>query len=497
MTTFGRLGSRVLVFGLGLSGCTAMSGPEPDGVRLEAESGGSSGSSPGASGDSGEVSVTPHKAAPACQEAACCPAGLPILEGDDTDNELEGGSASQCLVGLGGSDVLEAGSAGDYLLGGDGADDLRGDSASDVAAGGDGPDTLDMGSGNDEAYGQQGDDVLDLGSGDDYAEGGEGDDDILGGSGSDTIIPGPGLDTVSAASGNDTVVVYDLCEVEAGEAFDGGSGIDTLVTPVDVATLQGLGVSVSSFETILVQADPGSSQCGSCGCELVQGVIECCSGNGTCDEPDGSGDMVCNCDPGHGGSQCEIGPAACLEETTVPAFTLTWVDLPDPESAATLPSTTLTLRADNLSSVALDVSLKVHGLIDGVEALIEPQPLAVPALGQATVAVDLADFGVSLQDLQYSAQLSVKGWATSNGVPVEEAYAPHAFFHTTSAGTVATVYGESAYRSQFNAGDYDDKMSAFRAAAAARGLQVGAVAFLGTGLPLTDDDDGPLEVFVP
>src|SRR5690606_9355500 len=89
-------------------------------------------------------------------------------------------------------------------------------------------------------------------------------------------------------------------------SYHGGSGLDTLITPVDLATLTAIGVTVTSFEVITV--DPALSllsECSGCGCEVIAGAIECCSGHGVCDESDGDV-MACTCDPGFAGDDCSI-----------------------------------------------------------------------------------------------------------------------------------------------------------------------------------------------
>ena len=100
-----------------------------------------------------------------------------------------------------------------------------------------GDDALSGGNGNDRLYGASGNDVLSGGAGNDKLKGasghdtllgGSGSDDLKGGSGNDRLNGGAGSDRVRAGSGND-VLVYNVSEnAGASDAYDGGSGSDTL-----------------------------------------------------------------------------------------------------------------------------------------------------------------------------------------------------------------------------------------------------------------------------
>ncbi len=242
----------------------------------------------------------PQRAIPECttHDEACCPNGMPTLSGTPGNDNLSGGSSSQCILGFAGDDTLEAGSAGDWLICGPGQDHCNGDSGPDVIFGGVDRDIIDAGSGHDKVNSGHGDDEIDLGSGADecaagsgndevdgasgddtiYAgagndvvsggshsdeiHGNEGDDQLSGESGNDTLIGGPGLDIVQGGSGADIAIIHDVCELVAGESYDGGSGVDTLVTPIDLAALQAMGVTVTGFENIQIQTDICASECG-------------------------------------------------------------------------------------------------------------------------------------------------------------------------------------------------------------------------------------------
>lgn len=305
------------------------------GDDLVIRDGGTGGVDSGASSaEQGSVAQpgSPHRTIPACEtdDEACCPDdGTSVVLGTSGNDNLSGGSSSQCLVGLAGDDQLEAGSAGDYLICGPGVDQCDGDSGPDVIHGGpdrdvvdagsandlvdagEGDNEVDLGSGNDECVagggadeidGESGHDVVHAGAGDDVVKGGGGNDELHGGfgddhlqgeSGSDTLIGGPGLDRVEGGSGNDTVIIHELCEIVAGEVYDGGSGTDTLIAPADVATLETeFGVVVDSFENVQLEARPYDSECGTCDCQ-----------HGYC-EFSAEGGVSCDCEDGWTGDLC-------------------------------------------------------------------------------------------------------------------------------------------------------------------------------------------------
>lgn len=53
-------------------------------------------------------------------------------EGTEDSDQLTGGSANECLVGLGGADVIDGGAGNDVLMGGDGSDLLQGGDGDDT-----------------------------------------------------------------------------------------------------------------------------------------------------------------------------------------------------------------------------------------------------------------------------------------------------------------------------------------------------------------------------
>jgi hypothetical protein len=194
------------------------------------------------------------------QDSACCSPGQTLLLGNGASNQLIGsGAQSFCVLGYGLDDQLVTASGSDTLLGGDGADHLNGYAGANLMFGGNGVDMLNCGPGGSmEGHGEAGDDVVQaLYCTSSVLWGGLGSDAITGSSGADTIYPGVGQDYVYAAEGSDTVVLFDGCEATLGKVLDGGPGSDTLVTPVPLATLTSLGVTVTGFESIVVDAARG------------------------------------------------------------------------------------------------------------------------------------------------------------------------------------------------------------------------------------------------
>lgn len=234
-----------------------------------------------------EVSSQPVTVAITDDEAVCC-------RDDQTLNVLTSGndgplggcsSGSCCVVALAGNDNVWVGGGDDTLLGREGSDTLYGGVGDDVVVGGVGADWLSGGNdddvilggeGIDRIVGDDGHDVIHGGADDDFLWGKNGDDQLWGGGGDDVIdegiysgaevaLPGPGADLVDLGSGDDQLFILDLCEVEAGEDLDGGSGNDTLWLPdgLTLTDVTSAGATVTSFETIssIVGAPWGGSEC--------------------------------------------------------------------------------------------------------------------------------------------------------------------------------------------------------------------------------------------
>jgi hypothetical protein len=215
-----------------------------------------------------------------CDTAECCPPGTTPVVFDDASNIINDATPNRCLVMLGGNDSVFSSGAGSAILGGPGDENIQAGPGSQVR-GGDGRDTINGFSG-----------ATVLGNG--------GDDTIMAANGDNFIYPGAGIDNVSGGTGNDTVVIYDLCEVSFGDMMEGSGGTNTLITPVPVAQLQAMGVTVSHFQNVIVQANSCKSDCS---------VKPDCHGNGVCVEGPTTGQTQCQCNPGFSPPFCDGCPA--------------------------------------------------------------------------------------------------------------------------------------------------------------------------------------------
>lgn len=281
---------------------------------------------------------------PAGQTLSECPSSsVEQLTGTAASDQITAWNADSCVVAGEGNDIVDIGLQADraFVLAGEGDDSIFGgafahdtqiaagpgqDNVSvglkattvwgqegdDAILGGPGNDRVDGGAGNDEIRGSWGDDLLVGSDGDDILEGGSGSDRLLGGAGDDVIkadtlfslwfgddyiMPGPGKDLVWAGEGEDTVVLYDLCEVEAGEQLLGGIGNDTLISPVSLEALEAAGVSVHGFEEIRIEQNSCASDCV---------VKPDCNGRGECKEGASSGEVLCQCEERFAGDDCSL-----------------------------------------------------------------------------------------------------------------------------------------------------------------------------------------------
>jgi Ca2+-binding RTX toxin-like protein len=189
--------------------------------------------------------------------AACCPSGYTVVNGNAWGNIiLRLDSRSYCILGQGGDDYLQPGTpvldfAADRVFGGPGNDTLFCTAGGSMCTGGDGNDSLSgLVFGADLRGGPGNDTVVQLIDGTFWGNDG---DDVVGGLlGSNTVYPGAGRDAITAGLGNDKIVIYDACELVAGEILDGGLGNDTLVSPLTAAELQQRGVLVLGVENFVL-----------------------------------------------------------------------------------------------------------------------------------------------------------------------------------------------------------------------------------------------------
>ncbi|CAN5372874.1 hypothetical protein BH10PSE4_BH10PSE4_16780 [soil metagenome] len=219
-------------------------------------------------------------------------------DGVQGEHALEGWGGDDYISGKGGPDYLFGGEGNDTLIGGDGADTLVGGTGFDSLVGGAGADRLMLGEGNVVADGGDGIDTAyysyapggvvvsllkqslaqntgpttDLLTaienlvGSNYADqltGDDGANSLSGGAGADTLSGGGGIDSLLGGSANDVLIAQ---TPQAGEVYDGGAGLDTLVVTggnsapedIDLAALFGhtsdfRGANLVSLEALTFQ----------------------------------------------------------------------------------------------------------------------------------------------------------------------------------------------------------------------------------------------------
>ena len=144
--------------------------------------------------------------------------GTNVLNGEDGDDNLFGGS---------GNDTLNGGNDSDNLFGGGGNDTLNGgdDAARDTLFGSSGDDILNGGGGNDALRGNTGMDTLNGGDGTDNLQGGNQNDILNGDAGVDTLDGGSGNDILNGGTGNDRLTGGGSNDIFI---FEDGSGIDRI-----------------------------------------------------------------------------------------------------------------------------------------------------------------------------------------------------------------------------------------------------------------------------
>ncbi|WP_095011888.1 calcium-binding protein [Tsuneonella mangrovi] len=207
--------------------------------------------------------------------------GDAVLEGNDLNNYVVGGSGNDEFNGSFGNDIFDgkdgtdlvnysgylgpvtidlnvtgrqdAGSAGqdilrniesvrgsdgdDTLLGSNGANELDGFLGNDTIDGRGGDDHLIGGGGNDTLMGNSGRDLIEGGDGNDTLLGGASIDTLVGGSGDDILDGGTGADVMSGGLGADTYYI-DYAGDQVTE--QGTNDIDTIVSSIDYAQLPDL-----------------------------------------------------------------------------------------------------------------------------------------------------------------------------------------------------------------------------------------------------------------
>ncbi|MEM7470504.1 MAG: calcium-binding protein [Pseudomonadota bacterium] len=163
-----------------------------------------------------------------------------IIDGDSSDNNLQGLDGDDRLDGRNGDDSLAGGAGYDTLFGGLGDDTLSGGDDADLMDGGIGADSLDGGAGDDTliagsdddvAIGGDGQDEIQGGAGSDTLDGGADEDSLFGGADSDSLTGGSGDDSLAGDDGDDTLIgglgSDTLTGGDGADQIEGGDGVDT------------------------------------------------------------------------------------------------------------------------------------------------------------------------------------------------------------------------------------------------------------------------------
>lgn len=162
--------------------------------------------------------------------------------------------------------------------------------------------------------GTTGDDRLKAGKSAACLLGDEGDDKLKGSKGDDTLDPGPGVDKTSGGAGDDVIIVRGACELGPREILKGGSGDDTLLTPLSPFELEALGVKVKTIEHIVIVPGENDGACSNtddgivCTCcnregfDVADRCLGCAEGFLLREPRDSDGDM----------EEAALEPTACL-----------------------------------------------------------------------------------------------------------------------------------------------------------------------------------------
>lgn len=167
-----------------------------------------------------------------------------VINGDDGNDTVYGGTGFDVLSGNAGDDTLYGGGGDDHLGGGIGNDTFYVDSQSDIIfeGAGEGQDRV-FSTSNYYLYANVEDLTLQAGAGNIFGVGNGLANVITGNEGANLLIAGAGNDTVNGGSGNDTLYGQDGNDTLNGDAgidyLDGGIGNDTLNGGADADNLQG------------------------------------------------------------------------------------------------------------------------------------------------------------------------------------------------------------------------------------------------------------------
>ncbi|HZH08977.1 MAG TPA: calcium-binding protein [Microvirga sp.] len=146
-----------------------------------------------------------------------------------SNDQSNGGSGDDLILGWDGNDTLNGGSGNDWL---------EGEFGNDRLLGGQGSDWLDGGPGNDTLYGESGNDTLLGFTGNDLMYGGSGNDELDGESGSDVLWGGLGADDLWGGADTSLDRFY-FATADTGDASFGQHDIIFDFTEADRIYLQG------------------------------------------------------------------------------------------------------------------------------------------------------------------------------------------------------------------------------------------------------------------
>lgn len=220
----------------------------------------------------------------------CCHATMDVLAGTVATDSMNLATTNACVLADAGDDSI-VGFARDAVV-------IAGSGHDHVSVG------IDV-----RVHGGNGDDLIET-LGDSIVFGNAGNDHILVPGGINIVTPGPGRDVVELGPGDDTIVIADACELSSGEVLDAGDGQDELVSPLSIAELGTLGVTVRNVETVRIERNGCTSEC--------RAVPEC-GPAGVCSESP-TGLLSCTCDSFAEGTDCSADGAP--EYHSVPAPSL-------------------------------------------------------------------------------------------------------------------------------------------------------------------------------
>jgi Ca2+-binding RTX toxin-like protein len=210
-------------------------------------------------------------------------AGNDTLQGLDGNDILNGGLGNDTLQGLDGNDILNGGLGNDSLVGGTGIDILIGGAGNDTASDVDfisATSNITIVSGSSNTFtapdGSRIDSIeffgeLILGSGNDsFTSSGSRDETIKGSGGSDTINPGLGDDFVDGGIGNDLLVVNYSTLVVPVSSFFGFFG--NSINSVDYSNIERLSLTTGSADDDLEGTSGNDTLVGNAGNDTLQGL---------------------------------------------------------------------------------------------------------------------------------------------------------------------------------------------------------------------------------